>query len=363
MAKFNINKISGMKNGIGAGLLSEASKELKQNFFDIVYLKLDDIEIHDRNNFSVNEDDILELMASINSVGLKQNLDVILKDEKYRVTTGKRRLIAMRKLRDLGRWGDVAPCTITVVENIDLPLSADSKEDLIIIETNRQRRKYTDYDTLTEIQTLNRIFTELRSAGYEEVDMPDGQHLVLKGTKNRELIAEKLQMSKAQVGKFNKVENNAATELLNEFEQGNVNVNVANEIASLAKEEQKEFINNVKETEGTLDLDSVRNFKKTLAPAPRPEHDSDSLENQNEEVNETGEEIKDPIDDVKKSEDNGISIGDIIAGDTIITLLAFEQSIKEIVNKLQENDAKLSSKKYKKYVELMENLINIFKRC
>ena len=84
MSKFNMNTL-----GLGNGMLNQFSQELKEGF-TIEYIPINKIDENENNNYST--EDIDELVDSIRTVGLKQNLDVmLLPNGRYRLLTGHRR--------------------------------------------------------------------------------------------------------------------------------------------------------------------------------------------------------------------------------------------------------------------------------
>lgn len=277
MGKFKPNAMKPITNNtpknIGAGLLNDTSKELKApEYIEDEYIKLSDIQPTKLVDYSKKEDEMLDLMASIYNLGLQQNPVVIRTpdgEKPYRLTTGNRRLEAIKRLHQRGDWGENVKCSIISLDKINLPISDELKEKYAIMETNSRVRRYTDYDKLMEVREYDEFYSELRKQGYEFVEEADGKRLQLKGVKNRQIIAEKLQMSPAQVGKFSKVSSKAAPETIEALKQEVVNINVATEVVDLPPEDQKQIVQEVVEANAnsktTLTTEKVTEFKEKKA--------------------------------------------------------------------------------------------------
>lgn len=279
MGKFKPNAMKPITNNshknIGTGLLNDTSKEMRSpEYVEDEYIKLTDIQPTKLVDYSKNEEEMLDLMASIFNLGLQQNPVVIRtpdEEKPFRLTTGNRRFEAINRLHARGEWGDTVKCSIIDLNKINLPISDELKEKYAIMETNSRVRRYTDYDKLMEVREYDEFYTTLRKQGYEFVEEADGKRLQLKGVKNRQLIAEKLQMSPAQVGKFSKVSSKATPETIEALKQEVVNINVATEVVDLPPEYQKEIVQEVVEAntnnqiEETLTTEKVVEFKEKKA--------------------------------------------------------------------------------------------------
>ena len=97
-----------------------------------------------------------------------------------------------------------------------------------------------------EVEKLEPIYKKLKASGIGEFtyesDTGDKITQSLTGKKSRELLAERLNVSPAQVGKISKVANNGTEELKEAVKEGTANIAVAAEIASMEKEDQKRLI-------------------------------------------------------------------------------------------------------------------------
>lgn len=220
MSKFNMNTL-----GLGNGMLNQFSQELKEGF-TIEYIPINKIDENENNNYST--EDIDELVDSIRTVGLKQNLDVMqLPNGRYRLLTGHRRFKALSELAQEDSKYKMVPCTITALEQVQLPVSEKSKEKYLIHITNATQRHMTDSDKYNQYTDLVAIYTEAKNNGFTLTD------------KMRNLIAQDMQLSPAQIGKFDYIRNNADDELIDKIQNNKVSINEANDIAHLTKDEQK----------------------------------------------------------------------------------------------------------------------------
>lgn len=222
MAKFNNSFMNSL--GIGEGLLNSKSLELKEGL-EIINIPIDKIIENEKNNYSL--DDIDELIDSIKTVGLKQNLDVMrLPDGKYKLLTGHRRFTALKELAKEDDKFKIVPCSITDINDVKLPVSADSKEKYLIHITNSTQRNMTESDRYNQYQDLVKIYTEAKNNGYVLSD------------KIRNLIANDMNISPAQVGKMDYIRNNASEELKERLNNNEVTVSQAEEIAHHDKAQQ-----------------------------------------------------------------------------------------------------------------------------
>ena len=83
---------------------------------------------------------------------------------------GERRITAIDKLIEdpnVQEWNEdtLIPCVIKNLEEIDLPLSDEAKEQYALITTNKEARKYTDSDRYIEVMAWKKIIDELRANG------------------------------------------------------------------------------------------------------------------------------------------------------------------------------------------------------
>lgn len=191
--------------------------------FTIKMIELEKIQPSADNFYSMSNID--DLADDIERQGLKHNLVVFEKDGKYIIKSGHRRFAAIQKLISENRLNTkTVPCYIDTEKS-----EAENMLDLIAL--NNTARIMTDGEKIQEYQKLKEVFLQLEQEGKK----PSGRM--------REKIADILNVSPAQVGKIENIEHNAAPEVKEAVQNGNVSISTANEIAKLDEEKQKEIIN------------------------------------------------------------------------------------------------------------------------
>lgn len=211
MSKFNLSQ-----------LMNTESK--KQSVaFKIEHISLDRIQPSPKNNYSV--DDVSELKSSIELLGLQQNLVVRIKDDgTYELISGHRRLKAMQELRSGGNKDfEKAPCKI--VKSTD-----DIQAELQLILANSTTRVLTDAEKTKQAARLHELLQKMQSDGYQ-----------LEGRK-REIVADLMGVSSAQVQRMDSINKNLTPELKDEFAKENINITTAYELSRLPEEAQKEAV-------------------------------------------------------------------------------------------------------------------------
>lgn len=264
-----MGKFKDFMGGTGAGLLNEASKNLAKNNMEIMYIPRAEIYKNPKNEYSIS--DIENLADLIYVMGLREPLGVKPEGSGYKLIEGERRLTAIDKLIADGKWEGDIPCIIREKElkvNLDI-LSDEEKEILEIAGTNAGQRKYSEADYLFEVEKLEPIYKKLKASGIGEFtyESDTGEKITqsLTGKKSRELLAERLNVSPAQVGKISKVANSGTEELKEAVKDGTANIAVAAEIAAMEKEDQKRLIEQHQKENGKAiskkDVEAFKNGK------------------------------------------------------------------------------------------------------
>ena len=264
-----MGKFKDFMGGTGAGLLNEASKNLAKNNMEITYIPRDEIYKNPKNEYSIS--DIENLADLIYVMGLREPLGVKPEGSGYKLIEGERRLTAIDKLIADGKCEGDIPCIIREKElkvNLDI-LSDEEKEILEIAGTNAGQRKYSEADYLFEVEKLEPIYKKLKASGIGEFtyESDTGEKITqsLTGKKSRELLAERLNVSPAQVGKISKVANSGTEELKEAVKDGTANIAVAAEIAAMEKEDQKRLIEQHQKENGKAiskkDVEAFKNGK------------------------------------------------------------------------------------------------------
>lgn len=251
--KFNKIGIDREENKVDMPEQSEAMEE-KKTEKGTVYIDMRQIKPNDRNMYEMSEIEKLADMIKM-SRGILQNLIVKPADEDgmYTLTTGERRWRAANYLRERGEYppelNNTVPCTVVDPQTIDLPLSAEAKEDFAILVTNQYRNK-TDGETYMEIMKWRKIFSELRKQGVEFLasDPETGkQEVQIKGIKTRKLVADQVGISTGQVSRYEDVERNGSDKVMEMLMRDNIDLSTAEKLTKLSRQDQEEVMT---ETEG-----------------------------------------------------------------------------------------------------------------
>lgn len=193
------------------------------------------------NFYSV--EDVQDLKQSIELLGVLQPLLVTDKEEdgKRRIIAGHRRRLAVMQLVEEGKERfRYVPILIKPTQNAIL-------DKLALIMANRFREK-TDWEKMTEALETEDLVLKLK----ETTNIPG---------RTRDLLAEILEMSPAQVGRYKAIYNNLIPELMAEFKANNIVVSVIYEASGLPEEYQKQAAEIFRENE-VLTLPDIKQLKK-----------------------------------------------------------------------------------------------------
>lgn len=193
------------------------------------------------NFYSV--EDVQDLKQSIELLGVLQPLLVTDEEEdgKRRIIAGHRRRLAVMQLVDEGkeRFRRV-PILIKPKKNAIL-------DRLALIMANRFREK-TDWERMTEALETEKLVLELK----ESMNIPG---------RTRDLLAEIIETSPAQLGRYKAIYNNIIPELMAEFKANRIVVSVIYEVSGLPEDYQKQAAEVFRENE-VLTLADVKQLKK-----------------------------------------------------------------------------------------------------
>lgn len=193
------------------------------------------------NFYSV--EDVQDLKQSIELLGVLQPLLVTDEEEdgKRRIIAGHRRRLAVMQLVDEGkeRFRRV-PILIKPKKNAIL-------DRLALIMANRFREK-TDWERMTEALETEKLVLELK----ESMNIPG---------RTRDLLAEIIETSPAQVGRYKAIYNNIIPELMAEFKANRIVVSVIYEASGLPEDYQKQAAETFRENE-VLTLSDIKQLKK-----------------------------------------------------------------------------------------------------
>lgn len=193
------------------------------------------------NFYSV--EDVQDLKQSIELLGVLQPLLVTDEEEdgKRRIIAGHRRRLAVMQLVNEGkeRFRRV-PILIKPKKNAIL-------DRLALIMANRFREK-TDWERMTEALETEKLVLELK----ESMNIPG---------RTRDLLAEIIETSPAQVGRYKAIYNNIIPELMAEFKANRIVVSVIYEVSGLPEDYQKQAAEVFRENE-VLTLSDIKQLKK-----------------------------------------------------------------------------------------------------
>lgn len=211
-------------------LMNDKSKEAVENeglVFKIEHIPIEKLCPSEMNKYTV--EDISELKASIELMGLQQNLLVRERQSGFEVISGHRRLKAMKELHAEGNEQfNKVPCKI--MKSVD-----DIQAELQLILANSTARELSDYEKTYQAARLQELLTDLKKSGYQ-----------ISGRK-REIVAQLMKVSPAQVARMESINKNLTTELKEEFSKEKINITTAYEMSRLPEEKQQEVIQEYKE--------------------------------------------------------------------------------------------------------------------
>lgn len=234
------------------------------------------------NFYSV--EDVQDLKQSIELLGVLQPLLVTEEEEngKRRIIAGHRRRLAVMQLVDEGkeRFRRV-PILIKPKKNAII-------DRLALIMANRFREK-TDWERMTEALETEKLVLELK----DSMNIPG---------RTRDLLAEIIETSPAQLGRYKAIYNNIIPELMAEFKANRIVVSVIYEASGLPEDYQKQAAEIFRENE-VLTLADIKQLKKNYEASQQipGQMDINQLQEQPEEP-QAQESTTDNETDVQQKE-------------------------------------------------------------
>ena len=226
------------------------------------------------NFYSV--EDVQDLKQSIELLGVLQPLLVTDEEEdgKRRIIAGHRRRLAVMQLVDEGkeRFRRV-PILIKPKKNAIL-------DRLALIMANRFREK-TDWERMTEALETEKLVLELK----ESMSIPG---------RTRDLLAEIIETSPAQIGRYKAIYNNLIPELMAEFKANRIVVSVIYEASGLPADYQQQAAEMFRENE-VLTIADIKQLKKNYEAAQQipGQMDMNQFEDQQQAAEETETDVHD----------------------------------------------------------------------
>ena len=247
MGKFNLNDFLKIQDkNIEEQKAQREENRTKKPAYKIAALHISDLVPSEGNFYSM--EGIEELKRDIELAGgVKQNLTVTSIDGgKYKILSGHRRYRAcMELVRDGKAEYEFIPCGIEPKQENEEMQSI--REELLLITTNSQREK-TDWDKVQEAKHLRDVLYLYKSQGGK-----------LPG-RLREIIADTLNTSAAQIGRLDAIGKNLIPEFQEEIKEKRLGISTAYEISGLPKEQQKEALEEYRE-KGSFSISDARQKK------------------------------------------------------------------------------------------------------
>ncbi|MGD2199878.1 ParB/RepB/Spo0J family partition protein [Lysinibacillus fusiformis] len=211
-------------------LMNDKSKEAVEN--DGFAFKVDLIPIEKLNPSEMNKynvEDVTELKASIELMGLQQNLVVREVENGYEVLSGHRRFKAMGELLEEGNEQfKRIPCKI--MKSLD-----DIQAELQLILANSTTRELTDAEKTYQAARLQELLNDLQKSGYP-----------IAGRK-RDIVAQLMKVSPTQVARMDSINKKLTPELKEAFSKEDINITTAYEASRLPEEQQQEIVQDYKQ--------------------------------------------------------------------------------------------------------------------
>jgi ParB-like chromosome segregation protein Spo0J len=250
VGKFNLNQIlndASKRAAPGGGGQTAPARPAAA----IERLSVFDLVPSEDNFYSMN--DIEELKSKIELAGkVLQNFIVVpLGGGKYKVISGHRRRAACLSLVEDGKPEfEFVPCTIEADEE-DAEVQA-IREEIMLIAANSQREK-TAWDKIEEARRTRALLEKIKAQEKLPGDM-------------RKLVAQTLNTSPAQIGRFDAITRNLCPAFMDELKADRLNISTAYELSGLSAEDQAAAFEEYRET-GEISIKAARERKQDPPPA------------------------------------------------------------------------------------------------
>lgn len=236
-----------------ADLLNSQSKKTEERpAFEIRHIPIEKLKPSAKNQYGIRG--IEELAANIEMLGLLHNLDVKEADEAgyYEIISGERRYQACKLLYESGnKEFATLPCKVeALTENKAI-------SELKLLYANAAARELTDYEKTYQAGRIKEILQALKKDGYK-----------FQG-RMREIVADMLDVSPAQMGRMESINKNLSPEFKEEFKAGNIGITTAYELSGQSEAEQAATLEAYK-AEGAEALKKPKPPKPKPQPATRP---------------------------------------------------------------------------------------------
>ena len=193
-------------------------------------IPLEQIRPSEKNIYGVR--DIEELATTIEAVGLLHSIVVkeTAKADVYEIISGERRYRAFQLLRDRGneKYASI-PCKVEIYED-------DEISELTLLFANSTARELSDYEKIQQAMRIKELLQNIKGKGN-----------TISG-RLREIVAEMLDVSTAQVGRMEKIHADLIPEFKEELKSQDIGIRAAYELSTLSKDEQAQVLEEYKET-------------------------------------------------------------------------------------------------------------------
>ena len=261
-------KMAGKKFNLNDLLNKESSKKEEAQKYETHMISVYNLIPSDENFYSTENVEDLKQSIELNG-GVKQNLIVTnTENGKYRIISGHRRHKASMELTEEGKKEyEKVPCII------ETELDKD-KEQLLLIMSNSTTRILTDYEKTKQAELLKDILSNIK----KKENIPG---------RTREIIADILNTSPTNIARMESITKKLTPELKEEFKKENIGITKAYELSKKTEEEQKEALDEYKES-GDIKLESKKENKSEVPAAVIEKEDkqeqTESLKNNYEKI-------------------------------------------------------------------------------
>lgn len=266
---------------------SKGADEKERMVFKVEFIPLEKLYPSEMNKYNVQ--DITELKASIELMGLQQNLLVRAKGDGYEVISGHRRLKAMTELYNEGNEQfKQIPCkTIRTTDDI--------QAELQLLLANSTARELTDYEKTYQAARLQELLEDIKNSGYKFTG------------RKREIVAQLMGVSSSQIARMDSINKKLSPELKEEFSEGSINITTAYELSRLPEEKQREVAEERKE--GKEITPSIAKEKRTKLKTPKEKRVTHDLKIHPEPFEAVTKGVK---TFEYRFDDRGYKVGDIL---------------------------------------------------
>ena len=228
-------------------------------------LSVFDLVPSEDNFYSMNDIEELKSKSELAGKVLQNFIVVPMGGGKYKVISGHRRRAACISLVEEGKPEyEFVPCTVEADEE-DAEVQA-IREEIMLIAANSQREK-TAWDKIEEARRTRALLERIKQQEKLPGDM-------------RKLVAQTLNTSPAQIGRFDAITRNLCPAFMEELKADRINISTAYELSGLSAEDQAAAFEQFRET-GEISIKAARERKQDPPPAaevPAAEHEEPEAE-------------------------------------------------------------------------------------